>query len=162
MIPPQIKIGVAITLLISAFFMGYKVADKSCQLDKLKKETKASTIVINKERDDKIKVTELDTKIESKKQETNQKVKVIYREKIKYVKESSDNQCFISNNGLQIINDSAKVSRGTEAPNVSDDSTRRIAVTEIVNSVSDNYISCNESIEKLKALQEYVRGLHNE
>lgn len=95
-------------------------------------------------------------------QERARKNQVIEKEVIRYVeKTSGDNSCMLSTNWVQLHNaaasNSVPVASGASGIDAAAASTGRALET-----ITDNYISCNDTRHQLLGLQQFIRTIYEQ
>lgn len=144
-----VKAVATLTLIISIFGEGYVFANKRFQ-DAVK------------EYEEKIAVAE------QKSKETNEKIKTVVVEKVKIIKETTNenktainkyvtDECQLSNAAI-ILHDSASQNVVPPSTISSTRGTSKFKVPELLTTVNDNYGSCHETREKLKAWQDWYKN----
>jgi len=141
--------GVSMLLLVAAiFFEGYLFSQKTFQA----------------------KVKEYETKVkvaEEKAKKANKKIQIRVVEKVKIIKENSNanktaitqyvtDTCELSNAAV-LLHDSASQNELPPSTISSVRGTSKFKVPELLTTVTDNYGSCYETREKLKAWQDWYR-----
>lgn len=116
-------------------------------------------------------VKEYETKIavaEQKSKETNEKIKTVVVEKVKIIKETTNenktainkyvtDECQLSNAAI-ILHDSASQNVVPPSTISSTRGTSKFKVPELLSTVNDNYGTCYETREKLKAWQDWYKN----
>ena len=121
------------------------------------------------------KIKELEEKVqiaESRSREVNTVIETKFVTKIKVVKETVyankeiirevagaqlDSQCSLPRSSI-VLHDSASRNEVARGPESVDGTPSNIKASELLETVVDNYGSCHENIEKLKAWQEWYRA----
>ena len=142
--------GISIMFLVaSIFFEGYLFSHKRFQAQV-------------KEYQDKVAVAE------AKAKNVNEKIKTVVVEKVKIIKETTNenktainkyvtDECQLSNAAV-ILHDSASQNVVPPSTISSVRGTSKVKVPELLTAVSDNYGTCYEAREKLKAWQDWYKN----
>lgn len=87
--------------------------------------------------------------------------KEVIKEVIKYVETDNARECGLSPSGV-LLHDTAARGRlpgDTDAPAITDDGAIEATNAEVILTVTQNYLSCNETIDRLTSLQDWARAL---
>lgn len=144
-----VKVVATLGLVIAIFGEGYVFANKRFQ-------------AAVKEYEEKIAVAE------QKSKETNEKIKTVVVEKVKIIKETTNenktainkyvtDECQLSNAAI-ILHDSASQNVVPPSTISSTRGTSKVKVPELLTTVTDNYGTCYETREKLKAWQDWYKN----
>lgn len=155
--PYFILIVIGWTLGVSggSFWYGYSSANDKCEAKKIENMLNSYQNTIVAER----KQVEISQNIDKRHQKAVNQIKtvtkVVTKEVPKYVNTANSGECFIPN-GFVLVHDAAAMSTTLPPTSISDGEASGIALTQIAETVVDNYGSCNEIRQQLISLQEWV------
>lgn len=140
-----VKIVGGVLLLSGVWLQGadYYYSKARDQIQRIEKESKAATARVEKEYLDKL-------------AQTKQKGDTIVKYVDKYITKESDSRCAIPNNFV-ILHDSAAHSKVPDPARLTDESPSGITLSTTAKTVTENYITCQETRDQLSSLQKWVR-----
>lgn len=144
-----VKAIATLTLIISIFGEGYVFANRKYE-------------AAIKEYQEKVAVAEQQAK------DSNEKIKTVVVEKVKVIKDTTNenktainkfvtDECQLSNAAV-LLHDSASQNVVPPSTISSTRGTSKVKVPELLNTVTDNYGTCHETREKLKAWQDWYKN----
>jgi hypothetical protein len=140
----KVKLTIVLILISASFGAGWKHRDQIADVDELKFQVEVAEYqAALQERLDNVEYIKPDTQI-------------IEKEIIKYVK-SDPVSCQLDSGWVRLHDGAAT---GT-MPNDSETATISHGSTEAIETITENYGSCRETIAKLEALQKWVDELRN-